>query len=316
MTEQSLKVLVYGATGSQANPVVWKLLERGHQPFVLTRHPERAEQMRAAGAQIVAGDMGDIESLRRASQGMDAVSLLIPFFLRNPFDAATYGHNAIQAAKEADVKLIVWNTSGPTPPTRSGNPSVDVRLDIADELDQSGVPYIIIEPTGYMENFLGPWTAPAVVAGDRLPYPNPTDTRVGWIASDDVGALVAAALERPELANAMFRVSGLENVNGTELAECFSRGLGRTITYVPMEPEEFGAVLDQVFGPGAGKAAAEEYRKARGNPNPPSMYFDMQPVLQKLPVRMTSIEEWVAQHAGAFTPAVPHDVLQTTESVA
>jgi uncharacterized protein YbjT (DUF2867 family) len=300
MTTLSMKVLVYGATGSQSNAVVWKLLEQGHTPYVLTRHPQKAAAMHAAGAQIVQGDMADAHSLRLASEGMDAVALLIPFFI-DLTKAPTYGRNAIDAAKAAGVKLIVWNTSGPTPPTKTGEPGVDFRLDVAQQLRDSGVPHIIIEPTGYMENFLGPWTAPAVVAEDVLPYPNPVETRVGWIASEDVGALMVAALERPELANATFKVSGLENVNGTELAERFSQGLGRTITYYAMEPEEFGAVLDRLFGPGAGAAATKTYRDMRENPNPPPMYHDMRPVLQQLPVKMTSLGEWVTEHRDAFT---------------
>ncbi|MCU0490123.1 MAG: NmrA family NAD(P)-binding protein [Chloroflexaceae bacterium] len=297
----TMRVLVYGGTGSQSNGIVWNLLERGHQPFVLTRTPEKAEAMRQAGATIVPGDMGDAETLRAASQGMDGVALQIPFFLRNPADAMAYGRNAVAAAKEAGVKIIAWNTSGPTPPARSGNPAVDVRIDLAEELQRSGVPHIIIEPTGYMENFLGPWTAPAVVAEDVLPYPNPAETRVGWIASADVAKFIVAALERPQLANRTFQVSGQENLNGSDLAERFSTALGRPISYYAMEPEEFGAVLDKVFGPGAGEAAAQEYRKARTNPNPPTMYFDMEPVLAQLPIQMTSLTEWVRQHRAAFS---------------
>ncbi len=303
MATEAKRVLVYGATGSQSSPIVTKLLERGHRPYVLTRHPNKAAHFQQAGAEIIIGDMSDPASLSRASEGMDAVALLIPFFIANPLNAVVYGRNAIDAAKAAGVGLVVWNTSGVTPPARTGNPSVDVRIDITEYLQESGLPHIIIQPTGYIENLLGPWTAPAVVAENRLPYPNPALARVGWIASEDVGSLVVAALERPNLANASFQVSGLENVNGPELAARFSEVLGRDITYYAMEPEEFGAVLDKMFGPGAGAAVAEEYRKNRDNPNPPPMHFDMRLVLEKLPVEMTSISQWVASYKAAFTPA-------------
>ncbi|MBC8163616.1 MAG: NmrA family NAD(P)-binding protein [Roseiflexaceae bacterium] len=295
-----MNVLVYGATGSQASPTVWKLLERGHQPYVLTRHPERAAAMREAGAQIVVGDMADPASLRAASEGMDAVALMVPFFLENPMNGPQYGRNAIDAARAAGVKLVVYNTSGPTPPERVGEPGMDLRVETIEYLRASELPHIVIAPTGYMENFLGPWTAPNIVQRDQLTYPNSAETRIGWIASEDVGALVAAAIERPELANAVFMVSGIENASGAELASAFSEGLGREIAYVAMEPEEFGAVLDQAFGPGAGDAASAQYRKMRDDPNPPAMWFAMQPVLDKLPVHMTSLAEWAAKHRAAF----------------
>ncbi len=295
-------VLVYGATGSQSSPVVRHLLDNGHLPHALTRHPQKAESLRQAGAKIVEGDMANRERLVELSRDVDAVSLQIPFGLDDPMSAPQMAQNAIDAAKEVGVDLIVWNTSGPLPPKFIGDPAMDLRVMIAGMLQNSGVPHIILAPTGYMENFLGPWTAPFVANEDRLAYPNPEHMCVGWIASDDVGKLMASALERPELAGERFNVSGLENVDGPELAEHFSAALDREITYYAMEPEEFGAILNQIM-PGMGDGAAEIYRKMRDNPNPPAMWHDMQPVLDKLPVEMTSIEQWVKQHRAAFEPA-------------
>lgn len=299
-----MKVLVYGATGSQSSPIVWQLLQQGHQPYVFTRHPQKAEAMHDAGAHIIEGDMSNPADLNRASQGMDAVALQIPFFLPNPADAIIYARNTIDAAKAAGVKLIVWNTSGPIIEGRSGNPAFDVRNDIADYLEASGVPYIIIQPTAYMENWLGPWTRPAVVERDILSYPVDDETRNGWIATEDVASFVVAALERPHLANATFVVSGMENANGPELAQSFSKALGRPITYNAMPLPEFGAILDAAFGPGAGEGAIQAYEFQRTNGDRMRMYTDMGPVLEKLPVKMTSIEEWAKKHHQAFSKFV------------
>jgi uncharacterized protein YbjT (DUF2867 family) len=297
-----LKVLVYGATGSQARPVVYELLARGHQPTVLTRDAQKAADLEAAGARVAPGDLGDRESLRAASAGQDAVALLIPAFLANPLDAAAFGRNAVEAAREAGVKLVVWNTSGALPPTRSGNPMNDARLDVLAALRESGLPHIVVQPFVYIENLLGPWTAPSVATRDLLSYPILAQRPTGWIAAQDLGRLVVAALERPELAGRHFAVSGIEHPTGPELAALFSQALGRKISYYAMTPEEMGAVLDAAFGPGAGAPVAEAYRRERQNPNPPQNYADMGPVLDALPLRMTSILEWVRQHAAVFTP--------------
>lgn len=302
MATLPLKVLVYGATGSQASPVVHELLRRGHQPTVVTRSAEKAAPLAAAGAAVVVADMGDPGRLVEISRGMDAVALLIPFFV-NPADAPAFGRNAISAAREAGVRLIVWNTSGPLPPARTGNPGLDVRLDMAAELQASGVPHIIIAPTAYAENLLGPWTAPFVANEDMVAYPNPPQARVAWVASADVGALMVAALERPELAGRTFAVSGLENVSGPELAEAFSDALGRPIRYHPLPPRQFGAILDAMFGPGAGDGAAAQYEQAWASGEFPNMAADMGGVLAALPVRMRTLREWVAEHAQAFAPA-------------
>jgi len=312
-TAQPLKVLVYGATGSQASPVVHELLRRGHRPTVVTRDAAKAEGLRAAGAEVAIADMADAARLAEASHGMDAVALLIPFFI-NPAAAPAFGRNAIDAAQAAGVRLIVWNTSGPMPPARTGDPGIDVRLDTADYLRASGVPHITIQPTAYAENLLGPWTAPFVAGEDKVAYPNPPEARVGWIATADVAALVVAALERPRLAGRTFAVSGLENLSGPELAAAFSAGLGRPIGYHPLPPREFGAILDQMFGPGAGDAAAAQYERAWESGQFPQMHVDMAPVLAELPVRMRTMREWVAEHARAFArreeSGLPQNALQ------
>lgn len=299
---QPLKVLVYGATGSQAAPVVRELLRRGHQPFVVSRSAEKAAPLGDAGASVVIADMADRKRLIEASRGMDAVALLIPFFV-NPADAPMFGRNAIDAAREAGVKLLVWNTSGLIPPAPTGNPSIDVRIEIAAHLRAIQLPHILIQPTAYAENLLGPWTAPFVAGDDTVAYPTPPDMRVGWIASEDVGALVVAALERPQLAGRSFVVSGVENPNGAELAAAFSEGLGRSISYRAMPPREFGAILDAAYGPGAGDAAATEYERFWESSAHPTMHTDMAPVLAELQVRMHTLREWVAKHRQAFAPA-------------
>jgi uncharacterized protein YbjT (DUF2867 family) len=301
MSNSPKKVLVYGATGSQSAGVVWALLEQGHVPYVLTRNPEKAEQMRAAGAQVVAGDMADADLLRRASEGMDGVSLMVPAFLDNPMEGPRYFRQAVDAAKAAGVPLIVYNTSGSIPAFRTGMPMFDMRIDLVDYLKSSGIPHIVIAPTGYAENLLGPWTRPGIVEKDELAYPNPEQTPVGWIVSADVGKLMAAALQRPELADTVIPVSGQENLTGPELADRFSRALGRTIRYRAMPLDEFGAFFDRLFGPGAGEGAKIGYRMQQENPELVKMWTDMGPVLEKLPVRMTPIEEWVRQFAPAFS---------------
>ena len=293
---QNLQVLVYGGTGSQARPTVTHLLERGHRPRVLTRDPRNAIELESAGADVIIGDMSDPESLRTASEGADAVAFLLPAFLDASADGETCGRNAIDAAREVNVSMFAWNVSGPLPDEASGDP----RPAIFHYLQESKLPYLLLEPTTYMENWLGPWTAPSVCREDKLTYPVLADRKIGWIASDDIGALAAAAVERPELAGKRYNVSGVEAPTGPELAAIFSDALGRNIGYCAMTPEEMGSVLDEAFGPGSGDRIAEMYRREQQDPNPEPKYHDMTSVLRALPVSMTSIHQWVTRHADAF----------------
>lgn len=298
-----MKVLVYGGTGSQGSAVVRALLHKGHEAYILTRTPEKAQQLVAQGAKTISGDMGDKDRLVAASQGMDGIALMVPAFIPDPRQAPSYAQNAIEAAREAGVGLIVYNTSGTVINQLTGNPMYDMRLHLINMLANSGVPYITIEPTAYLENLLGPWTRPNIIARNVLSYPVESDTPLGWIATQDVGAFVAAALERPDLANRRIGVSGLEAVNGSQLAARFSEGLGRQISYYAMPLEEFGAALDAAFGPGAGAGGIQGYQFQREHKDLLTMWWDMRPVLDLLPVPMTSIAQWAAQHKIAFEAA-------------
>ena len=289
-----MKVLVYGGTGSQARPTVERLLEKGHCPVVITRNPENASDLAKMGANIVEGELSDLALLDKVSADVDKIAFLVPAFIGSADEAIALGRNAIDAAVLADVKRFVWNASGPIP--GDSNPD-DPKSVIFDYLQKSSLNWVVFEPSTYMENWLGPWTAPSVKESDELTYPVLDHVKIGWLASDDVGKLVVKALEDDSVANKRFEISGVEAPVGPELAEKFSEGLGRTIKYRAMTPEEMGAAIDGAFGPGSGDRIAELYRKEQADPDPEPKYHDMSGVLELLPVQMTTIVEWVKKHA-------------------
>jgi uncharacterized protein YbjT (DUF2867 family) len=309
VTEQaSGKILVYGASGAQASPVARRLLGAGFAVRVLTRTPANAAALAALGAEIAVGEMANPDDLRAASTGIDKVFLLVPFFVRDPADTVRHGRNAIEAAKAAGVRLVVWNPSGEILPVRTGNPALDGRSEVLEILERSGLPHIVLQPTAYMENFLGPWTAPELAARDTFAYPITDHVRMQWITQEDVAAFAVEALRRPELANLNLKLAGPERLTGEEIAARFGRALGRPIAFRPMPPREFGAVLDGAFGPGAGDAAVGFYEAAAENPALLSTDVDPTPALAALPIRPTTLEAWVRSHAAAFAPrpaAVP-----------
>ena len=296
-----MKVLVYGATGSQQFPVIKALQNKGAEVVATTHLADKLEMLKQNGATAVLADMADANRLIEITKGTDAISFLVPFFLANPSEGFTYAKNAIDAAIANNVKLLVWNSSGFILPVKIGNPSMDYRIDIASYLKESGLPHIIIQPSVYAENLLGPWTAPYVINEKKVSYPTPEEMPVGWIATKDVASFVAEAIYKPELAGESFLVSGIENLTGNKLAEKFSIGLNETIGYYPMPPKDFGQILDSLFGEGAGKGAETVYQEIADTKNYPVMHSsNMQEVLNKLPIQMTSIEEWVLQNKSSF----------------
>ena len=294
-------VLTYGSTGSQGEPVAKTLLEAGHQVRAVVRHPERASALQARGAEVVQGDLADLESLERASVGAEAMFLMLPFGAQgDPFKLLG---NALEAARRAGVKFLVFNAGGHPPKEPTGIPMLDFRIHLEQFIADGGIPNVILRPGVYMENFLGPWCLPSVQANNTVAYPHRREMRVSWIASQDLASFVLAVLERPHLAGQRFTLGGPEALDGAAIARAFSAGLGREIVYDGITPEAFGATMAQIMGPEAGEGIRIAYSHANAQPDD-AMAVDMTDVLEKMPVRQTRLEDWVRAHREAFASNV------------
>jgi len=208
--------------------------------------------------------------------------------------------NAVDAAKSTDVELVVFNASSPLPLEPSGHPSVDHRLELQEILKRSGLNYISIALGSYLENLLGPWTAGSIRENDTLSYPIPDSKGFSWIATKDVGALMVEAAKHPELTNTILRISGPENLTGPEMAASFSRGLDREIQWKYISPRDIGDRIAAIIGKPAGDGLAEYYATVERNMDIVVPFHDMAPILDKLPVRLTPLEEWVREHSFLF----------------
>jgi uncharacterized protein YbjT (DUF2867 family) len=290
-------ILTYGSTGSQGEPVARKLLEAGHQVRAVVRHPERANALQAKGAEIIQGDLADLEGLNRASSGVDAMFLMFPFSAQgNPFELLG---NALEAAKSSGVNFLVFNASGQAPVKPTGIPILDFRIQLEEFIANCGIPNVILRPGAYMENFLGPWCLPSVQAQNLVAYPHRNEMHVSWIASDDLGSLAVAAFEHPHLAGQRFTLGGPEALDGGATARAFTAGLGREIAYQAITPEAFGATMAQIMGSEAGEGIRVAYGYSNEQPDN-AMSVDMGDVLEHLPVHLTTLEDWVRSHAQAF----------------
>lgn len=296
-----MRILVFGATGSQQFNVIGEAKKKGAEVFAATSSEKSFEKLTQAGATPVLANLNDAAKMLEITQGIDAIAFMIPVSLPNPFDGLQYSKNVIDAAKANGVSKIVWNTSGWLESQKVGSPVDDVKLDVRDYLKNSGVDYVIIEPTIYMENMMGAFCAPFITNEKKLAYPTPEAMPIGWIASRDVSAFVVEAIYNVDLKADAFKISGMENLKGNDLATQFSKGVDEEIVYYPQKPNEFGDILKPFVGE-AGAASVAAYYESLQNATeyPPKFNSKMNEILEKLPVEMTSLAQWAHDNKNYF----------------
>lgn len=287
-------VLVYGSTGTQGTPVVEQLLNAGRPVRAVTRDAARAEHWAARGAEIAVADLQDPDTLAAANEGVELVVLQLP--LQYDFTLhETYGRNAVDAAKAAGVQLVIFNTSAHVF-QRTDVHAYQARQEVVDYLHSSGPPSIVLRPTFYMEILLGPWIRPGIVEHGVVAFPLPADFPMSWVSAGETAAYAAAALDRPDLAGAMFDIGGPQALTGDDIARHFSELMQRSVSYVSIAPDEYEGALAPMFGPTVAFEVASQVRYiiSRGDGS-----VDMTETAAQFSVAPTSLHEWIRAHEWA-----------------
>ncbi|GGN05116.1 NmrA family NAD(P)-binding protein [Streptomyces fuscichromogenes] len=229
-------LLVVGATGRTGGYTTGLLLERGHRVRALVRGLDgRAERLAALGADVVEGDVLDLDSLAEVTKGIDALYFTYP--IRPGLMDATA--NVGQAAEENGVQAIV-NMSQISARRDTASNAARQHWVAERVLDRSPVPVTHLRPTFFAEWLINMWDGSGTL---RFPF---AGGRHAPIAASDQAKVIAAVLEDPAPhAGQIYPLYGAEELDHYEIAEKMSRALDRKVTYVPIELDEFKAILEQ-----------------------------------------------------------------------
>ncbi len=256
---KSLSVLVTGATGKQGGALARALLKKGHHVRALTRRPESgaAQELKRLGAELVAGDMENRASIERAASGADALFAVSDFWGSGPEAEIRQGTTVADVVKRIGVPHLVY-TSVPKANEFTGIPHFDTKTRVEKYIVALGVPYTIIGPAFFMENYLSPWWAPELQQG-RFPLALKPHTKLQQIAVEDIGNFAAVVMERRnEFLGKRLDIAS-DELTGPEIAQKLSRVAGRPIDYVhlPIDDlkkfnEDFGIMFDWFENVGTG----------------------------------------------------------------
>ncbi|UQI45588.1 NmrA/HSCARG family protein [Streptomyces sp. HU2014] len=234
----TVTVAVTGATGAQGGATARALLAAGHRVRALTRRPKSpaADALRRLGADVRHADLDDAPSLRAALTGADSL-----FAVTTPFgtDTATetrQGRTLVDAAAAARLGHVVF-TSAAHADRGTGIPHYESKHLIERHLREAGVPWTVIAPAAFMDNYAGGWTLDGLRDG-TFAWPMPAHLPLTLIPAADIGAFAALVLlRRDEFTGRRIDIAS-DTLTPGRIAETLTAALGRPVAHQEVSLEQ------------------------------------------------------------------------------
>jgi len=247
MPDKNRKVLVTGATGRQGGSVVRHMLAKGWNLRALTRDPsaKAAKALAERGVELMRGNLEDPTSLEAAARDVYGVYSVQDFWSVGVKREVKQAKNLADAAKKAGVEHFVYSSAGGAE-RNSGIDHFESKWEVEKHIRKLGLPATMLRPVAFMENYYIDQVEIGILKG-KLMDPIRADKPYQTIATDDIGAFVALAFERPkEFIGLELEIAGSELTN-PEAAQVFSRVLGKHVKFRKLPMPVVRLVLGKEF---------------------------------------------------------------------
>ncbi|ODR92915.1 MULTISPECIES: SDR family oxidoreductase [Rhizobiaceae] len=226
------KILVLGATGNVGTPLVKVLQAKGYAVRAASRSGKSVE-----GAEGVVFDFANPATIAPAFADVDAAYVMLP---TGYVDSKGLLLPVIAAAAAANVKVVFQSVLGV-----DADDSIPYRqVEIA--LEKTGVPYVILRPNWFADNFHTFWKAGIDHGEIAVPA---ADGKSSFIDARDIAESAAAALTTEKFDNRAFNLTGPEALGYAEAAKLISAAIGKDVAYNPLNDETFIGILTGVGVP-------------------------------------------------------------------
>jgi uncharacterized protein YbjT (DUF2867 family) len=252
-------IAITGATGAQGGGLARAILNDKNSEFAvraLTRNPdsEKAKALAQQGAEVVAANVDDAESMKKALKGAYG-AFFVTFFWDHfsPEKEQAEAKIMAQAAKEAGLQHVIWSTFEDTRkwiplsdnrmPTLMGKykvPHFDGKAEADSFFTELGVPTTFLLTAFYWDNFIYFGAGPQRGQDGKLALTLPMgDKKLSSIASEDIGKCAYGIFKKgQELIGKKVGIAG-EHLSGKEMAAALSKALGQEVTYNAVPPDVY-----------------------------------------------------------------------------
>ena len=252
-------IAVLGATGSQGGGLVRAILNDKNGGFAVravTRdvNSDKAKALAKAGAEVVAANVDDEESLKRALAGAYG-AFCVTFYWEHfsPEKEFAQASAMARAAKSAGVKHVIWSTLEDTRqwvplsdnrmPTLMGQykvPHFDSKGAADKVFTGLGLPVTLLQTSFYWDNLIffgmGPKKGPDGKLAITFPM---SDKKLPGIAAEDIGKCAYGIFKKGrEYIGKTVGIAG-EHLTGSQMAAALTKALGRPVGYNDVPPDVY-----------------------------------------------------------------------------
>lgn len=252
-------ITVFGATGAQGGSLAQAILQDPTSEFAVravTRdtQSDKAKALAAQGAEVVAGDIDDKQSVVNAMQGAYGAFCVTFFWAHfSPEKEMQEARRFAEAANETGVQHLIWSTLEDTRkwvpleddrmPTLQGKykvPHFDAKGESDHYFTDLGVPTTFLRASFYWDNFIyfgsGPKKGPDGKFNLTFPL---DDKKMAGIAAEDIGKCAYGIFKRgQEMIGQTIGIAG-EHLSGEEMAQKMAKALGQEVAYNNVSPETY-----------------------------------------------------------------------------
>jgi uncharacterized protein YbjT (DUF2867 family) len=256
MQKPESQVLVIGATGALGRPVVRLLRERGVPVRAACRHPEQAADLAELGAETIACDLTDPDSLAAACRGgprvLAAAHGLLGRGRWRSENVDDLGHRSLfAAARRAGVQRLVYTSAfgaAPDHPVDFFRTKHAIELALA----ASGLDSVVLRPTAFMEHHAHNFNGKGLLEKGKASLVGPGTKPRNFVCAEDVAAVAVRALldDPPPLRRV--EIGGPGHHSNLEVAALYARtaGVPLRVSHLPTRAAAVMAVLARPLHPG------------------------------------------------------------------
>jgi len=284
------KILITGATGNVGTKLVKKLATLNIPFKALVRNNDSGDLLKSLPqAEVIVADLADESALSKALQGIEKTFLLTS----SSAQAEQLQLNFVNAAKKAGVKHIVKLSqfaAEESSPVRF----LHYHAKVENRIKELGLTYTFLRPNLYMQGLIA---YKDFIHYEGLFYAALGNAAISMVDVRDIAAVAAIALTDAGHENKMYNVTGKEALTHYEMADIFSKVLGKKVTFVDVAPEQMEpALIAAGFPAWQAEGIIEDYAHyARGEAA--AVYDDVCDVTGHSAI---SFEQFVTDHRDIF----------------